>query len=130
MESFVTHFPDSRDETNKEPGVKDPRIIRLCNTKQWLLVTTDSEIRFTHIEEIKRSANVAILATSHNSVEDIDEWVDALIKAKVRIEREFRKRLRPWYAQYNRQGKITTIYTVTETHGGRRNRPAEQDTKK
>ena len=67
-----------------------------------ILVTTDSEIRYTHVEEIKRNANAAILATSHNSVEDIDEWVDALIKAKARIEREFKNRKRPWYAQYNR----------------------------
>jgi len=80
VESFVTHFQD-RLEAGKEQGVKDPRIIRLCNRRKWLLVTTDSDIRNTHVEEIKRCPDLAILATAHNTVEDIDGWVEALILA-------------------------------------------------
>ena len=90
------------------------------------MVTTDSDIRNTHVEEIKRCPDLAILATAHNTVEDIDGWVEALILAKARIEREYKKRARPWYAQFNRSGQITTIYTVTEQHGSRRNREREK----
>ena len=125
VEPFVKHF--TREDGGKEQKVKDPRIIRLCNKKKWLLVTTDSDIRFTHIEEIKRCTDVAILATAHNSVENIDEWIDGLIKARARVEREFKKRERPWYAQFNRQGDITTIFTVTEQHTTRRSRLQEKD---
>ncbi len=72
------------------------------------------------------SHDLAILATAHNNVIDLDEWVNGLVKVRPLIEREFKKRERPWYAQFNRQGKITTIYTVTEEHGGSRNRPKEK----
>jgi hypothetical protein len=125
VEPFVKHF--KREDGGKEQKVKDPRVISLCNRKSWLLVTTDSDIRFTHIEEIRQSPDLAILATAHNSVEDIDEWVGALIQARARVEREFKKRQRPWYAQFNRQGAITTIYTITDHHKTRRSRPREKD---
>jgi hypothetical protein len=126
VESFIAHFKRPADG-GKEERVKDPRILRLCNRHKWLLVTTDSDIRFTHIEEIKLCQDLAILATAHNNVDDIDEWVGGLIIARPRIEREFKKRSRPWYAQFNRQGAITTIYTVTDRHATRRNRPREKD---
>jgi hypothetical protein len=124
IESFPNYF--KRDDGGKEQGVKDPRVLRLCNSRKWLLVTTDSDLRHTHVEVIKSLPNLAILATAHNAVADIGEWVEGLIKARVRIEREFKKRERPWFAQFNRQGAITTIYTLTEKHFSRRVRPLEQ----
>ena len=127
VESFLDHFP--RDEAGevREQSVKDPRVIRLCNQKGWLLVTMDSEIRRTHVEEIKKSTKLAILATAHNSADDPDDWIEALVLAKADVERNFKKRQRPWYAQFNRQGKITTIYSVTQDHYTRRQRPREMD---
>lgn len=121
VEPFAKSF---HTETGKEQSVKDPRVIKLCNSKGWLLVTTDSDMRFTHVEEIRRSPNLAILATAHNSAGDLDQWIEALIKAKAAIEREFKKRQRAWFGQFNRQGKVTTIYTITEEHKARRKRPS------
>lgn len=63
-------------------------------------------MRNTHREEIKRT-EVAILATAHNSSEDQDEWVAALINIKSRILREFRKRERPWFATFSRTANLT-----------------------
>jgi hypothetical protein len=123
VESFLDHF--KREDGTKEQSVKDPRVIRLCEKHGWLLVTSDSDIRYTHTEEIKKCKKIAILATAHNSVDDIDEWVDALILARSKVEREFKNRLAPWYAQYNRQGHFTTIYTLTEAHKQTRNRLRE-----
>jgi hypothetical protein len=111
VERFTDHF---RRPTNgaREQNVKDPRVIQLCNTKKWLLVTMDANMVKAHVKEIGASGNIAILATAHNSCPDPFEWIDALIRAKTWIEREFRKRRRPWFAQYNRQGKKTTIFTI------------------
>jgi hypothetical protein len=117
---FADYFKDQ--QGRKEEGVKDPRIIRFCHRKKWLLVTADSNIHKTHVEEIKRT-DIAILATAHNT-DDMDEWVEGLIRAKVEIERKFKKHPRPWFAQFNRQGKITTIRTLTEASYTRRSRPA------
>jgi hypothetical protein len=124
IELFREHF--ARDDGGKEQSVKDPRILRFCNRHKWLLVTTDSDLRLTHIEEIKKLPDLAILATAHNTVAGIEEWVDGLIKVRRFVEREFRKRLRPWFAQFSRQGRITTIYTITAMHGSRRIRPLEE----
>lgn len=91
-------------------NVKDPEIIHFCHRNGWLLVTTDREMKSTHREEIKRT-EVAILATAHNSLEDPDEWVVALINLKTRILREFKKRERPWFGTFGRRAtlKINTI---------------------
>lgn len=58
------HFKRPHDG-GKEQDVKDPRILRLCNKRKWLLVTTDSDIRYRHIEQIKASPDLAIVATAH-----------------------------------------------------------------
>jgi hypothetical protein len=60
----------------------------------------------THREEIKRT-EVAILATAHNSSENQDEWVIAIINLKSRILREFKKRERPWFATVSRTASLT-----------------------
>jgi hypothetical protein len=112
VERFTKHFP--REDGAREQGVKDPRVIHLCNRHQWLLLTTDSSICNTHNEEIKLCPDLAILATAHNSAEDPDEWISGFIKAKARVEREFKKRQRPWYGQFSRDGKITTIREVSD----------------
>ena len=125
MERFVYHFKDQR--TNKtEQSVKDPRIIRFCNNKKWMLVTTDSSMLATHVEIIKET-EVAILATAHNSAEDVGEWVDALILGKARFERYFKKHPRPSFATFNRQGQFGTVKTVSPDSRTRRNQPREAE---
>lgn len=125
VERFISHF--KRPEVgDKEQNVKDPRVIQFCSSLGWLLVTTDSDMRFTHVETIKK-CEVAILATSHNSVADLGEWVDGLIKGKAAIERMCKKQQRPFFSQINRQGKITVCYTVVEAHKSRRKRPREHE---
>jgi hypothetical protein len=106
LERHRVHFPAK--DRHREEGVKDPRIIKLCNKWGWLLITTDHNIYNVHRKEIAESPNVGILATAHNSPEDIMEWVEGLILLKPRIDRNsFRKTKRPWFLQFNRQGKIT-----------------------
>jgi hypothetical protein len=58
-----------------------------------------------------QKTEVAILATAHNSSEDQDEWVVAIINLKSRILREFKKRERPWFGTLSRTAKLT-IATV------------------
>ena len=75
-----------------------------------MLVSRDHEMKNMHREDIRKS-DVAILATAHNSAEDQDEWVVAIINLKTLILREFKKRERPWFATFSRAAtiKIETI---------------------
>ena len=107
-----------------EDGVKDPRIIRHCNTHKRVLVTTDKNIRYTHIEEIKKTT-IAIIATESNrSPGGMAIWVDALIAAKADIERKLKKFQKPWYARLSRTGKLSCD-TITPRMSTRRKRPKE-----
>lgn len=123
VERFVYHFQDQR-TSRCEQSVKDPSIIKFCASKKWLLVTPDGNMLFTHVETIKKT-DVAILATAHNSAQDVDEWVDGLITGKAEIERFFKKFPRPSFATFNRQGKINSKKTITPDRTTRRNRPRE-----
>ena len=104
----VQRFPEwFRDpDGHVRQNVKDPDVIRFCHKTGWMLVTRDHEMKNTHREEIKRP-EVAILATAHNSSENQDEWVVALINLKSRILREFKNRERPWFATFSRTAKLT-----------------------
>ena len=75
-----------------------------------MLVTRDHEMKNMHREEIRKS-DVAILATAHNSAENQDEWVVAIINLKPRIVREFKKHERPWFATFSRTAKMS-IQTI------------------
>lgn len=122
VERLCNHFQDAKRKT-LEQSVKDPRIIKFCDKREWLLVTTDSNMSCTHCELIK-TTQVAILATAHNQAENISEWVAGLIAAKPKIERYWKKFQRPWCATFSRQGKIE-IKTITPDIKGRRSRPKE-----
>ena len=89
-----------------------------------MLVTTDSNMQYTHVETIKKT-DVAILATAHNNADDMDEWVDGLISGRAKIERFFKKQERPSFATFNRQGDLTTVKTITSDRYTLRNRPRE-----
>lgn len=104
----VQRFPEwFRDEKGQQRrNVLDPEVIRFCHKHGWLLVTRDHEMKNVHREEIRRT-EVAILATAHNSCEDQDEWVAAIINLKTRILREFRKHERPWFATFSRTANLT-----------------------
>jgi hypothetical protein len=101
---FAPHFPGPSDGTVEE-SVKDPRIIKLCDKNDWLLITTDSSMHKTHTEVIK-TTSAMILATAHNSAQDMGEWVEGLIKAKAKIERHHKKTQRPWCGTFTRQGEV------------------------
>ncbi|MGH9600184.1 MAG: DUF5615 family PIN-like protein [Terracidiphilus sp.] len=104
----VQRFPEWFRDENGRPrqNVLDPEIIRFCHRNGWLLVTRDHEMKNLHREEIRKS-EVAILATAHNSCEDQDEWVAAIINLKGRILREFRKKERPWFGVFSRAATLT-----------------------
>jgi uncharacterized protein with PIN domain len=108
VQRFHEWFRDQDDKLRQ--NVKDPEIIHFCHKNGWMLVTRDHEMKNLHRQEIKRT-DVAILATAHNSSEDQDEWVVALINLKSRIQREFKNHERPWFATFSRTARLT-ITTV------------------
>jgi predicted nuclease of predicted toxin-antitoxin system len=108
VQRFPEWFVDADGRVRQ--NVEDPEVIRFCDKNGWMLVTRDHEMKNMHRVEIKRT-QVAILATAHNSSEEQDEWVAALINLKSRVLREFKKRERPWFATFSRTAKIT-IKTV------------------
>lgn len=125
VERFAAHFPGPDGSKDIERSVKDPRIIKLCARKGWLLVTTDSSMHKTHTEVIK-TTEAAILATAHNNADEMDEWVKGLIDAKAKIERHFKNYERPWFATFSRNGDIH-IQTIGKDKVCRRNRPREME---
>ncbi len=93
----------------REQSVKDPTVIRHCNSKAYILLTTDGDIINRHRRVIETCTYLGILATAHNTVEDIGVWVRAFIKLKPLIEKNnFRKRKRPWFGRFDKEGKIST----------------------
>jgi hypothetical protein len=79
----------------------------------------------THTELIK-TTQVTILATAHNSAGNLEPWIKALIQAKTKIERHFKKYERPWFATFTRQGGVS-ITTIGPDKVCRRTRPKEME---
>jgi Txe/YoeB family toxin of Txe-Axe toxin-antitoxin module len=118
VECFGDHFSDP--DRKKEQAVKDPRIIQLCHEKKWVLITTDKNILYTHVQTIRKT-EVLIIATESNRIE-LDIWVQALIKAKPKIERLVKRSERPYFACIGRTGNLNRKQVGTTT---RRHRPKE-----
>lgn len=111
IERFENHFQDG--DGRRRKGVQDPEVIRFCNHRGWVLVTTDGEIINAHRGEIKRAVNLGILASTHNNVGDVMEWVNALVLIKPRLEKNsFKKLRRPWFIKFDKQGH-TTRHEIT-----------------
>jgi len=108
----VQRFPEWFRDNEGQPlrNVPDSEVIKFCTRNGWMLVTRDHEMKNMHREEIRKS-DVAILATAHNSAENQDEWVVAIINLKPRIIREFKKYERPWFATFSRTARMT-IQTI------------------
>lgn len=108
----VQRFPEWFRDQEGRPlrNVPDSEVIKFWNKNGWMLVSRDHEMKNMHREEIRKSS-VAILATAHNSAENQDEWVVAIINLKAQILREFKNRERPWFATFSRTAtiKIQTI---------------------
>ena len=115
---FEEEFPDPHRKV--EQAVKDPRIIKRCNEKKLVLITADKEMLYTHVETIKKS-EIIIIATQSNTI-SIETWVDAIIKAKPKIERLVKRSDRPYFATLGRTGNLERKQIGTQT---RRNRPRE-----
>lgn len=120
VECFGHHFRDA--DGRISDNVKDPALIKFADSHKWVLITTDKQMRYTHVETIKRS-EVAIIATVNNKHAP-DVWVQALNIAKAKIERYVKKHPRPWFAVLGRDGSIT-IETISSTAYTRRKRPRE-----
>ena len=108
----VQRFPEWFKNADDQPlrNVSDSEVIKFCHKNGWMLVTRDHEMKNMHREDIRKT-DVAILATAHNSAENQDDWVVAIINLKARILREFKNRERPWFATFSRSAtiKIETI---------------------
>lgn len=124
VECFAEVF--NVDGKRPEDGVKDPRIIHYCNTKKRILVTTDKNMRWTHLEEIKKTTIGVIATESNKSPTGMGVWVQALITAKSQIERKVKRYPRPWFAHLSRLGRINKIETITPEMKSRRTRPREK----
>lgn len=116
----------ARDVFPAKPGkpeqtVKDPRIIRKCDEEKWALITTDKNMLYTHNALLVRT-EIAVIATANNHTNP-KEWVAAIIKSKVKIERFVRTEPRPSFATISRGGALT-VKPVVE-RGQRRKRPKE-----
>jgi hypothetical protein len=81
----------------------------------------------THVEEIKRT-DVAILATA-NAKHPVSDSVAAIVRAKAKIERMFRKQARPWFARISIDANITRAVTIGPEVTNRRTRPSEKVSK-
>ena len=125
VECFAHVFNDGNDRPLD--GIKDPQIIRHCNSHRRILITTDKNIRFTHVEAIKKS-KVAIIATESNRSVPVATWVEALIRAKAVIERKLKRQRLPWFARLSSAGKFSHIETITSGMRTRRYRPREIET--
>ena len=85
MRCFRDDFPRASNPGKAEESVKDPRIIRHCHENDLVLITTDKNLCYTHIETVKKT-DIVIIATQSNN-EPIAVWIEALIKGKAKIER-------------------------------------------
>jgi predicted nuclease of predicted toxin-antitoxin system len=112
VKRFQDHFKDAKGK--RKQNVPDPEIIRLCSDNQWLLITLDRDMEFAHTEEIRRS-DVAILAMTSNN-QPIAVWISAIVKARAKIERDFKKRQRPYFSRISPEGTITKSQTITEDY--------------
>lgn len=123
---FRDAFPRPSSPGKAEESVKDPRIIRHCNDKNFVLITTDKNLCYTHIETVKKT-DIVVIATQSNN-EPIAVWVEALIKSKSKIERLVKhtekKGERPCCARISKNGDIN-IDENYRTRTTTRNRPRE-----
>ena len=120
VECFADHFRDA--DGRVKDGILDPQIIRLCNANKWVLVTMDKQMRFTHVETIKQTEIGIIATTDCNRPPEV--WIQALIRAKARIERCVKKHPRPWFARLGSTGALT-VETIQPEASTRRHRPKE-----
>jgi len=67
-------------------------------------------MELAHTEEIRRS-EVAILAMTSNS-QPLAVWINAIVKAKAKIERDFKKRQRPYFSRISPEAVITKSETL------------------
>jgi hypothetical protein len=124
---FRSDFPRTSDPGKAEESVKDPRIIRHCNEKNFVLVTTDKNLCYTHIETVKKTS-IVIIATQSNN-EPIAVWVEALVKGKSQIERLVKHSQkdgeRPCCARISKNGDLSIVENYRTRPTTRRKRPHE-----
>jgi hypothetical protein len=123
-ERFTSHFPDRNNPDQRQKKIKDPTVIALCQKYNFLLFTTDREMKKTHIEELKRS-DIGVVATANNT-DGVDTWVKALFDARAKVLRDFKKWQRPYFSILQKTGHVTTE-TLTLDRTSRRTRPKEKE---
>jgi hypothetical protein len=118
---FAADFPH---EATNNLTVSDPRIIRHCDQKDYVLITFDKSMQHTHVGVIKQTG-MAIIATESADKFPPGEWIDALIKASAEVRRRVRRFPRPWFGRLQIAGTLRHVKTITSEMGTRRNRPRE-----
>jgi hypothetical protein len=118
---FAHAFPT---EAASHARVPDPRIINHCYQNKYVLVTFDKNMRYTHVETIKKT-DIAIIATESGDKYPAARWIDALIQARSKVRSKAKRFPRPWFARLQITGAIRHIETITENMRTRRNRPRE-----
>lgn len=124
LEDFRNHFRDPH-KKGKASGISDRPVIELCHKEKWLLLTFDHEMQNTHVEDIKRNPDFTAFAAANNpsTPEEHIEWLHAVVKVRATILRYYKKKPRPWFAVFTREGNISSFRTITEEHTTRRTRP-------
>jgi hypothetical protein len=125
VERFSSVF--TTDVGTRAQSVKDPVVIRHCNSGGYILLTCDGDIIKRHRLIIEKAPSLGILATAHNMVADIEVWVRAFIALRSLIEQNsFRKRHRPWFGRFNTQGRISTPIRYVGLGAQAERRPPEK----
>jgi hypothetical protein len=102
---FISHPPKT--PTIREQRVKDARVISLCHQHGFLLFTLDKSMKEAHSTELCRT-DIGVIAGASNDKYLPSVWVQAFIKAKPRILRDFKKHERPYFSILQRTGSVST----------------------
>ncbi len=101
------HFCDPSTGKRIE-SIEDPDVMHCANKLRCVIVTTDAAMIDRHRSTFDKCSHLGVIATAHNSVEDIEEWISPLIAVIGYLgKNSSKKKLRPWAIFFNRQGKIT-----------------------
>lgn len=107
---IVTH----QEHYNKKQGVTDEENIVLCAKNDWLLTTTDKNLVLRY-RDLLHKHKQCVVFTSNNQ-EKFETWIKALTKAKMAIERNWKKTAPSWVGRLHPTGylEVSALMNYTE----------------
>lgn len=101
---IVTLFEEYGEEESK---IADPVFICDCGFKERVLLSADQDLVYTYAKEIAESKIAVFVVTSNDEGPKL--WGPRIIKAKSDIQRELRRREKPFTARISTEGRITQV---------------------